>query len=97
MKKNTITKEILAEHLQTWLGFSVAICEDIVSEVFSEIVKLTKRDQKTMLQHFGTWKINNKKRRPGFNIHTGTAVEITPRSVLRLVPSKSLKENINNS
>lgn len=91
----TITKEKLAENLQSQLGFSVSICEDIVSEIFHQLTILTKRDQKLMLQNFGTWKINNKKSRPGFNIHTGTHVDIQPRSVLRLIPSKSLKEKIN--
>ncbi|RTK92671.1 MAG: integration host factor [Rickettsiales bacterium] len=91
----TITKEKLAENLQSQLGFSVSICEDIVSEIFNQLIILTKRDQKVMLQNFGTWKINNKKSRPGFNMHTGTQVDIKPRSVLRLIPSKSLKEKIN--
>lgn len=91
----TITKEKLAENLQSHLGFSVSICEDIVSEIFNQLIILTKRDQKVMLQNFGTWKINNKKSRPGFNMHTGTQVDIKPRSVLRLIPSKSLKEKIN--
>lgn len=95
-KINTITKEKIAENLQDHLGFSVSICENIVSEVFRQIINLSKKDQKVMLQNFGTWKINNKKSRPGFNIHTGESVDIEPRSVLRLIPSKSLKENINS-
>ncbi|GAB4163996.1 MAG: hypothetical protein Tsb006_3360 [Rickettsiaceae bacterium] len=94
-QKSTITKERIAEHLRDRLGFSVSICEDIISQVFSELVELTKRDQKTMLQNFGTWKMNHKKTRPGFNIRTGDAVNIEPRSVLRFSPSKSLKDKIN--
>lgn len=92
---NTVTKEKLTENLQNQLGFSVSICEDIVSEIFNQLTILTKKDQKVMLQNFGTWRINNKKSRPGFNMHTGTHVDIQPRSVLRLIPSKSLKEKIN--
>ncbi len=95
-KINTITKEKIAENLRNQLGFSVSICEDIVSEVFSQIIDLSISEQKVMLQNFGTWKINNKKSRPGFNIHTGAAVDIAPRSVMRLIPSKSLKEIINS-
>ena len=94
-KPETITKEKIAEKLKEQLGLSATLCEEIVTHTFSEIFRLTKRDAKTMLQNFGTWKINHKKTRPGFNIRSGEPVEIKPRTVLRFLPSRPLKEKIN--
>ena len=94
-KPKTITKEKIAEKLKEQLGLSATLCEEIVTHSFSEILRLTKRDEKTMLQNFGTWKLNRKKNRPGFNIHSGESVEIKPRTVLRFLPSRPLKEKIN--
>ena len=94
-KPETITKEKIAEKLKNELGFSAPICEEITTSIFTEILHLTKRDDKTMLQNFGTWKINHKKTRPGFNIRLGQPVEIKARTVLRFLPSKPLKEKIN--
>jgi integration host factor subunit alpha len=95
-KTKTITKEKVVEKLKKKLGLSATLCEEITTRTFSEILYLTKRDNKTMLQNFGTWKINHKKTRPGFNIRSGERVEIKPRTVLRFLPSRPLKEKINS-
>jgi nucleoid DNA-binding protein len=95
-KPETITKEKISEKLKTQLGLSSTLCEEITSTTFSEIFRLTKRDEKMMVQNFGTWKINHKNTRPGFNIRSKKPVEIKARSVLRFLPSRSLKEKINS-
>ncbi len=95
-KASTITKEKIAEELKAQLGLSLSLCEEITLYVFAEILNLTKKDQKVMLQNFGTWKINHKKTRPGFNIHAGNSVSIAPRTVLRFNPSRSFKDKVNN-
>jgi len=94
-ESNTITKEKIVEQLKKQLGLSSSLCEEITCNLFSEILALTKSDKKTTLQNFGTWRINHKAKRPGLNIHTGAAVQIEPRTVLRFLPSKALKEKIN--
>ena len=91
----TITKEKIANHLKNHLGLSSLICEEITQNVFSELLELTRREGKTNLQNFGTWKINHKEDRPGFNIKTGKAVNIKARKVLRFTPSQSFKKQIN--
>jgi nucleoid DNA-binding protein len=95
-KPETITKEKIAERLKTQLGLSATLCEEITSSIFSEIFRLTKRDEKMMLQNFGTWKINHKETRPGFNIRSKELVKIEARTVLRFLPSRPLKEKINS-
>jgi nucleoid DNA-binding protein len=95
-KPETFTKEKIAERLKTQLGLSATLCEEITSSIFSEIFRLTKRDEKMMLQNFGTWKINHKETRPGFNIRSKELVKIEARTVLRFLPSRPLKEKINS-
>lgn len=95
MKKAfTITKEKVSEKLQGELGFSNNLCDEITSVIFDEIFQLTQRDGKVMLQNFGTWQINHKESRPGFDIRSGNKVEVTPRRVFRFLPSRTLKTRI---
>lgn len=95
-ESTTITKEKIAEQLKSQLGLSALMCEEITLQLFSAILDLTKENNKIMLQNFGTWKVNYKKPRPGFNIQTGNSVEIKSRSVLRFIPSKYLRKKINS-
>ena len=95
-KVSTITKEKISEKLRSQLGISLSLCEEITLYVFAEILNLAKKDQKIMLQNFGTWKINHKKTRLGFNIHSGNSVSISPRTVLQFTPSKSFKDKVNS-
>ena len=92
----TLTKEKIAEQLKNQLGFSSLICEEITATIFSELFDLTKNEGSVALQNFGTWKINYKKSRPGFNIKTGHAVNIKARRVLRFIPARAFRNKIND-
>lgn len=91
----TITKEKIANKLKDHLGLSVSLCEEITTQIFTEIFSLTKANQKTSIPNFGTWKINSKKPRVGFNMKTCESVRIDCKKVLRFIPSRSFKEEIN--
>lgn len=92
----TITKEKIAEQLKNQLGFSSLICEEITATIFSELLTLTKNEGSVALQNFGTWKINHKKSRPGFNIKAGHSVNIKARRVLRFIPARAFRNEIND-
>ena len=94
-KDKTITREKIVQHLKEKVGFSLSICEEIVEEALSEIVRLARRDGKIMLQNFGIWKVHHKKTRPGFNMRLKKHVEIEPRVVFRFLASRPFKEKIN--
>lgn len=94
--RDKITKETIASHVKDKFGFSSSICEDIITQIFSEIVEITKSGSNLSIKNFGTWKVNHKNSRPGLNIKTGEKVEIKARSVLRFSPSQSFKHQINN-
>ena len=84
----TITKEKIAAQLKNNLGLSSLICEEITLNVFSELLEITQNTDKISLQNFGTWQINHKDTRPGFNLKTGASVPIEARAVLCLHQQK---------
>lgn len=94
-KQKTITKENVATQLHNKLGLSMSICEEFVHELIDEIYLLTKQDQSLTIQNFGKFYINHKKPRPGFNMHSNELIQITPRTVMRFIPSNALKNEVN--
>lgn len=94
-QKKTVTKENLAEILQSEIGISKAICEEIVVSLFDEILNLVETNNKVVINNFGKFYINSKKSRPGFNIRLSAPVAIEARKVLRFAPSRALKNLIN--
>jgi integration host factor subunit alpha len=94
---NKITKEQIALHLKDKIGLSSVICSEIVDNFFSEILKLTKQDQKLVLQKFGTFAIRHKKQRPGRNLRKKESITIPARTVMSFSPSTNLKASVNQS
>lgn len=92
----TITKEKLAESLQSELGISRVICEEIISILFDEILNLVQIKDRVTINNFGKFYINYKNSRPGFNIRRRSSVAIAARKVLRFIPSRGFKNQINN-
>ena len=92
----TITKSIIAEHIQNNLGFSKNLSDALVSEVFETLVGIIVSDSKIKLPNFGSFSIHTKPSRPGVNLHTKTKMTIVSRDVIRFVPSRNLKTLVNN-
>ena len=90
----TITKEKISDLIKNKLGFSSAICEDITSNIFSEIFALSLRDKKLLLTNFGKFSIRSKDKRTGVNLKTKELTDISPRKVLRFTASKAFKEKL---
>lgn len=91
----TITKEKIAEYINQEFGLSQLLCEDIISDIFDELIKLAEKDGKISIKNFGTFSVNSKHARPGVNLNTMKAVEIEARNVLSFVASKKAKEKLN--
>lgn len=92
----TITKDKIAAMLNSKLGFSKNLCEEIVNGVFSNILEIAK-EQKLTLKNFGSFEVKEKNSRPGVNFHTKSPVSIESRKILRFVPSSKLKTMINEN
>lgn len=91
----TITKEKIVEMLKDKIGLSGTICEEIVNSIFQEIFEITQQDTRLRLKNFGTFYINNKKSRPARNLQTNKKIIIDSRKVLRFLPAKAFKNEIN--
>ncbi|AAU04162.1 HU family DNA-binding protein [Rickettsia typhi] len=92
----TITKNKISLMLNSKLGFSNNLCEEIVNTVFSNILEIAKV-QKLTLKNFGSFEVKQKKQRPGINFHTKSPVMIASKKNLRFSPSEKLKALINKS
>lgn len=91
----TITKEKIAQALKTKIGLSGVLCEEIINHIFKELYKLIEGDQKITLKNFGSFYLKSKKARPGQNLQTKETIIIPPRKVIRFLPAKALKKEIN--
>ncbi|MFY9590219.1 HU family DNA-binding protein [Rickettsia endosymbiont of Halotydeus destructor] len=90
----TITKEKITAMLNTRLGLSKNLCEEIVNSIFSNILKIA-LEQKLILKNFGSFETNEKKPRPGRDFHTKLPVIINSKKVIRFIPSGNLKTLVN--
>ncbi len=95
-KSQNITKEKIALSLQSKFGFSTSICEDIVNNIFSEIISSALKNGKLVIPKFGKFQVQAKPTRPGMNLQTGVPLKIPARKVLKFNASKILKDKINN-
>lgn len=91
----TITKSMIAQHIQNNFGFSKNYADSVISSIFTEMTKLILEDSKVNIPKLGTFEIHQKKARPGMNISKGEKITIDARKIIRFVPSRSLKERIN--
>lgn len=94
MTQKTVTKEELAENLKNTLGLSTIICEEIVNEIFFELSQIACDGSSITIKNLGKFFTNKKPARPGLNVKTGQHVDVSPRTVMRFVPSRSFKAKL---
>jgi nucleoid DNA-binding protein len=92
----TVTKATLSNKVSERLGISQALCENIVSSLFEDIINLLDKEKILKVQNFGTFKIHDKKERFGLNISRMQPVTISSRRVINFLASKKLKTKVNN-
>jgi len=69
--------------------------ELIVSTIFDEITDALARGDRVELRGFGAFSIKRRDPRTGRNPRTGTAVEVSAKSVPYFKPGKELRERVN--
>ncbi|MGV2433369.1 MAG UNVERIFIED_CONTAM: HU family DNA-binding protein [Rickettsiaceae bacterium] len=77
------------------MGFSQNFVESFVSSIFTEIASILIQEASINIPKIGTFQIHQKTSRPGMDINKNQKVIITPRKVIRFIPSRSLKEVLN--
>ena len=96
MLKKNLTRETLTNKLYQNLGLSKNISNNLVSDVFEEIMVGLVSGQDVKISSFGTFKTIRKKARIGRNPKTKIPAKIIARKIIKFKPSELLKEKINN-
>ena len=91
---NTITKLDLVNHLHDTLGLNKVESKELVEAFFQEIKQSLKNNEDVKISGFGSFKILNKKERPGRNPKTGEPVTISARKVVTFKASQKLRKRI---
>ena len=94
MNKN-ITRDHLAETLNTQFGLSKKDCLNIVNDIIEIIIDGLEKSNTVKIHNFGTFKLKRKKSRLGRNPKTKVEVMISERNVITFKPSKNLVSFIN--
>jgi len=92
----TITKQKIANHIHNKIGFAKSVTEKLVSQIFDEISDILKAAGTIQLPNFGSFSLVMKKERPAMNMYTRERIILPAREVVRFVPSRSLKNRVNN-
>ena len=96
MNKQNISRDEIAEAMQSEFGFNRKLCLDIVNDIIEIIIEGLQTDKKVKIHNFGTFKINNKRSRVGRNPKTKEEFNISSRNVITFKASKILLRYVNN-
>ena len=91
---NTIKKLDLVNHLHDTLGLNKVESKELVEAFFQEIKQSLKNNEDVKISGFGSFKILNKKERPGRNPKTREPVTISARKVVTFKASQKLRKRI---
>ena len=96
MRINLTKKEII-NSIYMQIGFSKAISENLLEDVFQILLKNIIIEKKVKIAKFGTFILRKKNKRIGRNPKTKEEKVISERNVILFRPSRELKQLINNN
>lgn len=96
-KKQTLTRDDLAEAVRIEIGLSGLECSILVASVFDTIRDGLVRDGSVKLSGFGNFIVLDKRERVGRNPRTGCEAKIERRRVVKFRASKILTERVSAS
>ena len=94
--KHNISRDVIAEAMQSEFGFNRRLCLDILNDIIDIIIEGLQSDKKVKIHNFGTFKLNNKKSRIGRNPKTKEEYNISSRNVITFKASKVLLKYLNS-
>ena len=94
--KQNISRDDIAEALQSDFGFNKKLCLDIVNDIIEIVIDGLQSDKKVKIHNFGTFTLNRKNSRIGRNPKTKEEYSISSRNVITFKASKVLLKYINN-
>ena len=96
INKQNISRDEIAEAMNSEFGFNRKLCLDIVNNIIDIIIEGLEQDGKVKIHNFGTFKLNSKKSRVGRNPKTKEEYNISSRNVITFKASKILLNFINS-
>ena len=94
---NNITKEDIANFINSEFGLTRKDCNNFVKDIIEEIILGLKKDNIVKIHNFGTFKIRNKKSRLARNPKSKVEVMIPSRNVISFKPSKHVLKKLNKT
>ena len=91
-----ISRDIIAETINSEFGFSKKECAAIVNDIVDIIIEGLQKNHWVKIHNFGTFKIKKKNSRLGRNPKTKQEVLIDERYVVTFKPSKNILKFINS-
>ncbi len=77
-------------------NLSGALAAQITNAFFEEIVAALEKGETVKLSGLGSFRVRNKKARPGRNPKTGVTVPVSPRNVVTFQLSQKVKDQLKN-
>ena len=96
MVKKNFTRKDLSNVIYKNIGFSKNFSSNLIDNFFEILIQSLLVSNKIKISSFGTFKILKKKQRVGRNPKTKVEAIISPRMVVKFIPSSMLKEKLNN-
>ena len=94
---NNITKEDIANFINSEFGLTRKDCNNFVKDIIEEIILGLKKDNIVKIHNFGTFKIRNKKSRLARNPKSKVEVMIPSRNVISFKPSMHILKKLNKT
>jgi integration host factor subunit alpha len=91
----TLTKQSIVETINKKIGFSKSESTEFVNTVVNAIISEIKDNEDLTIKNFGSFKVLQKKERPGRDFNTGKVVTIGARKVVSFKPSVDIKNKLN--
>ena len=95
VKKNFTRKELIKKIYQK-IGFSKNYSSTIIDDFFEHLVQSLIKSEKIKISSFGTFLVQNKKKRMGRNPKTKIEAIILNRKIVKLSPNKIIKDKLNS-
>ena len=96
IQKKNITRDDIADSINSKFGFSKSDCLDLVNNIIEIIINGLQKSNEVKIHNFGTFKLRRKKSRIGRNPKTKVEVLISDRNVISFKPSKNVLRIINS-
>jgi hypothetical protein len=92
-----MNKSELSEAIALGADVSQSKGEEVLAAFLNIIEKQLTQHQTVQLSGFGTFAVKTRSARMGRNPKTGDAIEIGPSVVVRFIPGKAFKDQVNQA